>query len=317
MKHRVFMTLARYLHPHGAVSFWHTPIGPIRYEYASLKDYYIDLSAKLAYRGPFDKDGVPVLDYFGSIGRQYNPCSIAQWGLGAWQRWQRGDTRVEPAFWRAVEWLRRTLDVDARGRGFWWYRFDFDAYGLRSPWASALAQAQGISLLLRAYRAGGDKADLERVRLACAAMLSPVSEGGLLLEFDGNVVLEEVVADRPTAILDGLIFAVFGLQDYCFVVHDDEHARITLTRCYDSLEELLPRYDLGYWSRADLYSLETPMPASFFYHRLHVAQLNVLADLRGRPIFTDYAQRWARVANSPVNRARALTNKVLFKFLHY
>lgn len=316
MKNRMLMTLARYLHPRGAVSFWHTRIGPVYYSFEALEDYYIDLSEKNHYKGPYDRDGIPLLDYFGSIGRQYNPCAVAQWGLGAWQQWQRGNGDAESSFRCAVEWLRSNLSVDDKGRGFWWYRFDFDAYGLRAPWASALAQAQGISLLLRAYKVDRDEHDLERARQACAAMLSPIEEGGLLREFEGYTVLEEVVADRPTAILDGIIFAIFGLQDFCFVV-DDADARETLERCYRSLALLVPRYDLGYWSRADLYSLDPPMPASIFYHRLHVAQLKVLSKLRENPVFADYAQRWEAMLSSPLNRTRALGKKMAFKFLHY
>ena len=148
-------------------------------------------------------------------------------------------------------------------------------------------------------------------------MLAPVPSGGLLLELDGNVVLEETVADRPTAILDGMIFAIFGLQDYCFACPDEEGPAETLAALYASLERLLPRYDLGYWSRADLYSAEPPMPASAFYHGLHVAQLQVLAELTGRPVYRSFEVRWRQAAASPLNRGRAFLNKLAFKFFHY
>lgn len=315
-RHRLIMTLFRYLHPRGAVSFWHTHIDPVYYQYETLDSYYIDLRAKMKYLGPYDAEGVPMLNYFGVIGTQYNPCAIAQWGLGAWQCWHDGDETAEALFWRAVEWLRKNLTIDPTGRGFWYYKFNFDAYGLRTPWISALAQAQGISLLLRAYKARGLESDLVLVKKACAAMLSPLEEGGMLLKYDGNTILEEVVADRPTAILDGMMFAIFGLQDYCYLI-EDKHAMTVLEQCYDTLERLLPCYDLGYWSRADLYNQEPPMPASKFYHNLHVAQLRVLARLTSRPIYQEYADHWADAALSPINRVRAYFNKVCFKFSHY
>jgi heparosan-N-sulfate-glucuronate 5-epimerase len=311
------MTLARYLHPRGAVSFWHTAISPVHYQFSSLDDYYIDLRAKTAYRGPYDEQGIPLLNYFGPIGKQYNPCAIAQWGLGAFQRWRRGEPEYERQFWQAANWLRDNIDVDRLGRGFWLYRFDFDAYGLRAPWISALAQAQGISLLLRAYRAKGYAAYLRCAQQACKAMLSPVSEGGTLLVRGDHTLLEEVVADRPTAILDGLIFAIFGLQDYCFVVADDARAKAILEDCVRTIAELLPEYDLGYWSRADLYSEQTPMPASRFYHGLHVAQLEVLSELTGNPLFEEYSRRWAVVARLKANRVRAFAAKLAFKLMHY
>ena len=316
MLQRVLMTLQRYLHPRGAVSFWHTPIGPVLYNYQQLDDYYIDLRAKTEYAGPYDENGIPVLNYFGSIGCQYNPCAISQWGLGAYQRLRQGEVGAEPVVLKATIWLRENLEVDDKERGFWWYKFDFDAYGLKAPWGSALAQAQGISLLLRAYCLWSDPKDLDLAKLACSALLSPVSEGGLMLNYDGYTVLEEVVADRPTAILDGMMFAIFGLFDYCYMI-DDEYAKKVLAACVESLEKLLPDYDLGYWSRADLYSLDPPMPASSFYHGLHIAQLKVFADLTGRPIFNDYCLRWDRAANMPINRLRAFLNKAYFKLRYY
>jgi len=316
MRRRLLTTLARYLHPRGAVSFWHTPIRPVLYNYAGLGDYYIDLTAKTRYKGPYDADGIPLLNYFGPVGTHYNPCATAQWGLGNYQRWRRGEPSSEAQFRRAADWLCKQIDTDNAGRGFWRYRFDFDAYGLRAPWVSALAQAQGISLLLRAYRCWRDLTYLESAKLACNAMLSPIAEGGLLRKYDGLTVLEEVVADRPTAILDGMIFAVLGLQDYCYVI-ESARAQSVLTECYDTLETLLPRYDLGYWSRADLYSADPPMPASAFYHGLHVALLRVLADLTGRKTFQEYADRWMCATGSQLNRLRAFVSKAYFKLRYY
>jgi hypothetical protein len=315
---RVLMTLQRYLHPRGAVRFWHTPIAPVRYAYAELADYYIDLTAKLDYRGPYDDEGIPLLDYFGPIGRQYNPTAIAQWGLGGYQAWKRGgDTPGRRAFERAAGWLAAHLVVDGCGRGLWHYTFDFDAYGLTAPWVSGLAQAQGISLLLRAHRELHGQDDLDKVRRACAAMLAPVDEGGLLLEQDGMTVIEEVVADRPTVILDGFMFAIFGLMDYCHVCSEDAAARRKLDACLDTLARLLPRFDLGDWSRADLYSETPPMPASRFYHGLHVAQLEVLNDITDDALIAGYAARWKSQLASPTKRWRANLRKLWFKFRHY
>jgi heparosan-N-sulfate-glucuronate 5-epimerase len=309
--------ISRYLHPRSAVRFWHTRIEPRFYDYPSLNDYYIDLRAKLDYAGPYDAAGIPVLDYFGAIGRQYNPCATAQWTLGAWQGWLLdGRLDAKSAFFLGARWLRDNLHTDQEGRGWWWYRFDFNAYGLRAPWASALAQAQGISALLRADRAK-EPGCREAARAARNALLSPVERGGLLLRHQGLTILEEVVSDRPTAILDGVIFALLGLRDYCFVHPEDDEAAQALGDGLDSLRRLLPRYDLGYWSRADLYSENPPMPASGFYHRLHVAQLWVLYDLTGEAIFAEVAERWEKMAKAPLKRLRALANKVAFKLFHY
>src|ERR1700691_1705796 len=46
-----------------------------------LGPYYMSFREKADYAGPYDAAGVPMLDYRGAIGLQYNPIEIAQWGL--------------------------------------------------------------------------------------------------------------------------------------------------------------------------------------------------------------------------------------------
>ncbi len=310
------MQLDRYLRPGGSVSFWHTPVAPVFYAYRTLEDYYIDLAEKTRYAGPFDERGIPLLDYRGAIGRRYNPCAVAQYALGWYQRWRRGEAHAQKRFLDSADWLRESLVPDDAGCGRWYYDFDLDAYGIRAPWISGLAQGQGISVLLRAQAATGDTGFATAAAQACAALLRPVEAGGTLRREGADVYLEEIVTERRTAILDGMIFAVFGLQDYCFAT-GQAAAQKTLTACIDTLERILPQYDLGYWSRADLYQENPPMIASRFYHGLHVAQLAVLADLTGRETFRQCAVRWERYASQPVNAARALVAKAWFKLRHY
>jgi hypothetical protein len=147
-------------------------------------------------------------------------------------------------------------------------------------------------------------------------MNSPIEHGGLMRRVGDLVLLEEVVADRPTAILDGYIFAMLGVRDYAYFIGND--APLDLWHaCVRTLSQILPEYDLGYWSRADLYNRIAPMPASAFYHRLHIAQLKVLERLAATPIFGEYARRWEAQAQRRTNRLKAFLSKVYFKFLYY
>lgn len=314
---RIWMSLLRYGLPGGSVSFWHTALGPVVYDYPSLDDYYIDFTAKTAYRGPFDASGVPMLNYRGSIGQRYNPCATAQYALGWYQRWRRGDASCRPRFFRMADWLTRSIHVDACGRGFWYYDFDLDAYGAKAPWISALAQAQGIAVLLRAARYGETPGVYEEAsKAAYRGMMAPVSEGGTLLVDGDDVWLEEIVADRLTAILDGYIFALWGVRDLAYHFADRE-AEGMWVRGIETIRRHLGDFDLGYWSRADLYQKDTPMPSSSFYHGLHVAQMQVLHRQTGIADFARIAGRWQEQLNSPVARTRAFWAKVAFKLWHY
>ena len=42
---------------------------------------------KANYNGNYDGNGIPMLNYHGHIGLQYNPIAIAQWGLGNYNLW--------------------------------------------------------------------------------------------------------------------------------------------------------------------------------------------------------------------------------------
>ena len=310
------MQIERYFLPGGSVSFWHTPFAPVLYDYPTLANYYIDFTAKTHYAGPFDENGVPLLDYRGRIGRQYNPCATAQYALGWYQRWRSGEIAARERFLAMADWLRDSMHVDAAACGWWYYDFDLDAYNVRTPWVSGLAQAQAVTTLLRAESMTNDASYGRAARYGCAGLLRPVEQGGVLRVENGYAYLEEIVATRRTAILDGMIFAVFGLYDYCFCV-DEPHAKKTLVACVDTLERILPLYDLGYWSRADLYQDNPPMVASRFYHGLHIAQLTVLAEVTGRLAFRSWAERWENYARKPSNVARAVINKMWFKLRHY
>ena len=51
-----------------------------------LGEYYMSFREKADYAGHYDAGGIPMLDYRGAIGLQYNPIAIAQWGLANYNR---------------------------------------------------------------------------------------------------------------------------------------------------------------------------------------------------------------------------------------
>lgn len=319
---RVLGLVRRYMNATSSVSFWHTPIGQVVYDYPTLVDYPIDFSAKCSYAGPFDAAGIPMLDYTGEIGVQYNPCACAQYALGNFQCWQRlGDEAARARFFKIAEWFCETEVIDNNGRlGYWLYDFDLDPYGVKAPWKSGLAQAQAISVLARAVRFASDDWVRSRCRESLdrgfAGLISNVEVGGLTLRVGEDIWIEEVVASRRTAILDGCLFALLGVKDYSYLTGSTE-AEDVFSAGTKTIIRYLPTFDLGYWSRADLYLEGAIMPASHFYHNLHVHQLRAMYALTGEVEFAQYASRWDRYQSSWINRQRALASKVIFKIRYY
>jgi hypothetical protein len=115
-------------------------------------------------------------------------------------------------------------------------------------------------------------------------------------------------------VLNGAIFALFGLHDVATAL-DDDTARGDLLEGLEMLEEALPRWDTGWWSLYDLHPHPVPNVASSAYHALHISQLRALLAIAPRPMFKRTLDRFERYSHSRLNRARVLAAKAVFRFL--
>ena len=137
------------------LSFWHgSPEINENLSPTELGEYYMPFVYKAQYRGPFDENGIPMLDYKGKVGKQYNPIAISQYGLGHYNLYKRtGERKNWEIFLKVADWLVNNLEPNPNGIHVWNHYFDWEYRDtLKSPWYSALSQGQGISLLLRAFQ---------------------------------------------------------------------------------------------------------------------------------------------------------------------
>jgi len=302
------------------LSFWHdTPQVNPNADPHRLAEYYMPFLEKADCAGHFDASGIPMLDYHGRIGLQYNPIAIAQWGLGNYNAFLRGEdeTRREKVL-LACEWLSSYLVQNSSGVWVWHHEFDWEyRTRLKAPWYSALAQGQGISLLLRAWKETGDAAYLDVAERAFHSFGKSTSEGGVsFTDESGDLWFEEYIVTPPTHILNGFIWAAWGVYDY-FLATRDSIAEQLFLKAAETLRKNLSNYDLGFWSLYEQSGTRLPMLASPFYHRLHVVQLRVMHRLTGDAIFSEYADRWESYELSPAKRRRALCYKAAFKLCYY
>lgn len=301
--------------------FWHdVPEANPRARADRLGEYYMSFAQKADYTGPFDAAGVPMLDYHGRIGPQYNPIAIAQYGLANYnQLAQVSDAQQRrEKFLAASKWLMANLTQNGKGAWVWNHNFDWEYRNtLKAPWYSGLAQGQGVSLLLRAHRATGDATYLDAAQRAFATLNLPINEGGVLFTDDqGDVWIEEYLVNPPTHILNGMIWASWGIYDYGLTTNDAA-PRALFDRVAQTVLHNLERYDLGFWSLYEQSGTRLKMIASPFYHRLHIVQLRVMHKLTGNDLFLEYADRWQRYAQSRARRAAAICYKSAFKLCYY
>jgi hypothetical protein len=275
--------------------------------------YYNDLRSIAADHGS-PAGALRAFESLTAIRRLVHPISIAQLGLGAWQ------IAAEDAEWLEVvaitsEWIVAEQDDEGQVPFEFAYPHTFD---LKPPWYSAMAQGEAASLLCRAA-VSLDRPELaQAAERAASSLVSPDSP--VVAATDDGPVLQEYPTDPPAHVLNGWIFALWGLYDVALAGGGlAARARADFERGVETLVARLPRYDTGRqgsWSRYDLFPHRLVHVTSPFYHRLHIEQLCALNELIGHPLFLETAQRWERGLEQPFLRGQAVARKVAFRVLN-
>lgn len=261
----------------------------------AVRGYYIDFSAKTT--SPSAADPMQLM-----------PAGLAQLALGWWERMLGGDVDAERGFRETCELLVRTSRADGESL-VWLYRIRDRKYHMEPPTISCLSQAQAASVLVRRFLLDDAAADADLARRALRPLLQDAPPSVVTRLAEG-LALEEAPSSPPSLILNGWIYALWGLRDVAMALADGPAAEMVeaSTSC---LVDLLPRYDVGWWSRYSLYPHRLPDLAKLFYHRLHVDQLEVMHRLTSKTLFREVADRW-RKYDAPLNRARLVSQKSRF-----
>ena len=300
------------------LAFWHTPLRINELtdkDLRALRAYPQNYESKIGQIDMTDGFGVIMLDYKGSIGRQYNPNAIAQLALGYYDKILSGKDCSEKFLTQSVYFLNHGREVEDDIL-LWEYNFPFEMRNyLHSPWRSALAQGQGISVCLRAYKLSNDERYLEAAKKAFKSFcyLAKEHPGGVLDDWDGHTWLEEYIVTPPNHILNGFIWALWGVRDYA-VFYNHNYAWELWDSCVKALKANLHRYDIGFWTCYDIKSDNQPvMPCSIYYQKLHVIQMKAMFNITGEKIFKEYNQKWSKQLGQPFNRIISQIWKAYFK----
>lgn len=267
--------------------------------------YYLDQRQRADYDGPFDENGLPL--YPSGPDRLLLPVHLIAWGLGHLALFRdNGRLEHQTNFKKTADWLIENQGYD----GCWLSPLAMPRYGLTEPWRSAMVQGLALSALTRAALLFADAREtyLDAAARALLSFQAEIREGGVASYHAEGPFYEEYPCDPPRHVLNGFIFALWGLYD---MVRVAEHPRAHLMwdNGLATLRVWLPRYDLGHWS---LYQLppQPRNPATVPYHELHVKQLEVMAAITSDDLFTEWHERWRGYLDNPLNRLRTLPSKV-------
>lgn len=225
---------------------------------------------------------------------------VAEAGIGYFQR---PDSRSDALL--MAEWLVINSVPGPGDRGVAWHTSAAEPrYGLHVlGWPSARAQGQAISALLRAHSLSGEERYLATARGAVEPMTVDVADGGVRRRLDGSLVFETYPVEAPVAGLAGWLYALVGLREL-HAVTGDERAAALADESRGGLVELLPRYELAWWSRASLYEPSgRPDLARIAEHRLAALLLDELGRATADERIQATARRW-RALDTPVAAAR-------------
>lgn len=276
-----------------------------------LREYYLVFeSEKVNSRGgnkpfKFDSEGVPQIHSYIDVeeakGYYYYPITIGQYALAIFHDYlSSGSSESRDHFLRMAKWFQENA-IEENNAVFWITEVPKPEFDMHQPWKSAFSQSRGISVLLRAWQIDQDPHKLDTCRRALTAFDRDVSNGGVRVDHEeGRTFYEEYVAKKPTRILDGHMFSLFGLYDFVRSQRGVDHPTTALAQSLfedgiQGLEKWLPDFDMGFWvhyNQCDIEGYPPDDPCTLGYLRLVSCQLEILSSLSGSRTLDQYARRF-------------------------
>lgn len=281
---------------------------PSTYDPADPLAYYVDETGRAAYDGPFDSNGLPL--YVDSGSPVYLPVFLCFWGLGHFEIYRRNKNEDSLArFLKIANWLVANQNRD----GIWLNPLPNRKFGLLKPYPSAMVQGLAISCLCRAGKLTNDRKYIDSAIASLAAFGKNIRSGGAASISGDRVFYEEYPSDACPHVLNGFIYAMWGLWD--LARDGNAEAAKRYQDGFRTFVEWLPKYDMGYWSRYHI-SNGPDNPATLHYHRLHCDQLSVMYQISGDESVRVFRDRWLGYLNNRWNPLRTLPKKLRWRFFY-
>lgn len=271
------------------------PIGDVSLE-PTLGNYYIDMRpARIHYKhniwgGKFDENGVPMIQNGNKL--VYNPVNIAQYGFVLLADYNaNNDDAILNTLEHCINIADKTKS-EYKQTFVWWYNDQNLKYNIAPPWACSMAQGEMMSFYLRMYQITQNKAYLETANKTYDFLKFHVNDKGVR-RYDeyGNLWFEEYPAKKPTFVLNGFIYTLWGLYDLHRVTKRQD-VKQDIDACILTLKNRLHEFDAGFWSCYDLQKKE--LVRYYYQKNVHAPQMEVLYYLTHDAFFLKYKEKWEK-----------------------
>lgn len=242
-----------------------------------------------------DEEGMPLKLYKGNY--YEHPVLLAQAGLEWLACYREGNDAwyLEHAITAGHHLIDLSHGFD--GAMFFPYHFDYSvhgnkAYAMVAPWYSGMAQGQVLSLF---SRLGELTSETEWAEAAAATLLSFNYVNGKaepwIIDIDENnsTWIEEYPIEQEKHVLNGFMFAMFGLYDY-YAWQGDAFAQKVFLQSLHTLRLNVENFRNP--GAISVYCL-THRRNSNGYHAIHIGQLQAMTRMTNDPYFASVADSFA------------------------
>lgn len=175
----------------------------------------------------------------------------------------------------------------------------YDRFDLEGERYSGIIQAKAASLFIRSFKVSGDPVYLDWARESLQACMIPKEENGITRNLEnGTLWVEEYASPTPSMVLNGFLFVVIALAEYCDVKEDAE-LKDFYQKCLTSLITWLPLYRVG---NDMLYSMYHWALCNVHYQGIVKYQMDHLYELTDINEFKDWSEFLGKNINWDVFR---------------
>lgn len=277
------------------------------------KSYYIDFSGKVNWKGDMIEE-VPVL-FIPSLNRYVaHPGMVLQYGLGSIDMYfLSGKKEFKDNIQKVTNWLLKHCNEDGS--------YDNYVKELKNDSTikyysnnSAMTQGEVLSFVTRIIKFNlveqDDEILYKLLDIVYKNLISPISKGGGTLYNNDKVILCEYCREDDYIVLNGWVFAIFGILDYS-IMTGDEKIKMFLIKTTTTLSEYLNTFIVtnDNWSYYDNKKrLCSPM-----YQLTHINQLDALTKLFTQEEEFKIALKKIKSGFNNYNKIKYTLNKIIDK----
>lgn len=234
----------------------------------------------------FDSAGIPIVEYEGNLGKQYNIVTVAEYAIDLSKQ---SDASKGNQFFNCVNWLIHNSTFFNDSSIIFLNHYYWPGYKMSPPWRSAMNQGRAMQAFINAYEKTGDTSYLVYSKKSMNTLYTPVKDGGVTYMDSTGYWYEEYSDDNvpQSRVLNGMIVVLQALSDF-HKVTDDSNALFLFNKGVEAVKNSIRFYDNNGQSNYDILG----KPANPWYHKFHIKLLDFLYSETHDPIFNEYKQKW-------------------------